>query len=73
MTPGAWTPPTELSDADRRTVQVAVGLAAAALVALVVLRPADAAALSTQATSATETAMTIGTKIPEMRSARRWA
>lgn len=58
MTPGAWTPPTELSDADRRTVQVAVGLAAAALVALVVLRPADAAALSTQATSATETAMT---------------
>jgi undecaprenyl-diphosphatase len=58
MTSGAWTPPTELSDTERRAVQVAVGLAAAAMVALIVLRPADAAALSTQATSATETAMT---------------
>lgn len=58
MTPGAWTPPTEMSDTERRTVQAAVGFAAVALVALLVLRPADAEALSTQATSATETAMT---------------
>lgn len=58
MIPGSWTPPTELDPQARRRVQIVVAVSALSLAVLVLARPSDAAALSAQASSAAETAMT---------------